>query len=290
VQRVLLKLSKRYPKARESALRTLGRANVLVLDYPVDPQPRWGHGQPDHPQLLELLARAEPRYLHWIERFSAFGDGYRAIAVDETADPRQPFWSNRMMSGLDAAAIYALIGHRQPERYVEVGSGNSTKFARQAISDFGLATRITSIDPHPRAEIDELCDEVIRAPFETVDLGLFAELGPRDLVLVDNSHRVLQNSDATVAFLDLLPIVPAGVMVGIDDIFLPADYPPEWRYRYYSEQYALAAFLLGGHSGYAIELPVAYLTRTSSLAPTVREQLRLPVGVEGNTFWMSRAA
>ena len=37
---------------------------------------------------------------------------------------------------------------------LEIGSGNSTKFARRAIRDHRLCTRITSIDPHPRAEID----------------------------------------------------------------------------------------------------------------------------------------
>lgn len=288
MQRLLLNLSKRYPRARDFVLRTLGGANILVLDYPVHPESRWGHGRPDHPQLLEILTRGEPRYLGWIGRFSAQRDRYGAIAVEEPADPQQPFWSNRMMSGLDAAAIYGFIAERQPERYVEVGSGNSTKFARRAIRDLGLATRIVSIDPHPRAEIDALCDEVVRAPFETIDLAFFAELGPRDLVLIDNSHRVLQNSDATVAFLDLLPILPTGVLIGIDDIFLPADYPPEWRYRYYSEQYTLGAFLLGGHAGYSIELPAAYLTRTSASATVIREQLHLPVGIEGNMFWMSR--
>ncbi len=32
----------------------------------------------------------------------------------------------------------------------------------------------------------------------------------------------------------------------VHDIFLPDDYPPEWADRYYSEQYLLAAWLLGG--------------------------------------------
>ena len=36
------------------------------------------------------------------------------------------------------------------------------------------------------------------------------------------------------------------MLVGIHDIFLPEDYPPQWADRYYSEQYLLAAWLLGG--------------------------------------------
>ena len=53
---------------------------------------------------------------------------------------------------------------RHAKRLVEVGSGYSTKFARRAIDDHSLRSRITSIDPAPRAEIDGLCDSVIRGP------------------------------------------------------------------------------------------------------------------------------
>lgn len=49
-----------------------------------------------------------------------------------------------------------------PATYLEVGSGNSTRFARRAITVHGLRTRIVSIDPEPRAVVDELCDEVVR--------------------------------------------------------------------------------------------------------------------------------
>jgi hypothetical protein len=49
-----------------------------------------------------------------------------------------------------------MIASKRPKQYFEIGSGNSTKFARQAIRDHG-ATRIVSIDPSPRAEIDAIC-------------------------------------------------------------------------------------------------------------------------------------
>lgn len=287
MQRLFLSLSRKFPGTRDTLLRTLSRANIAVLDYPVSLETRWGHGRADHPQLRTLLARNEQRYLGWIETFANHRERFFSIPVEESADPTQPHWANRMMSGLDAAAIYGFLAARDPERYVEVGSGNSTKFARRAINDLGLRTKIISIDPHPRAEIDTLCDEVIRQPLERMDLAFFSELEANDLVLIDNSHRLLQNSDVTVTFLDLIPNLPSGILIGIDDIFLPADYPPEWRYRYYSEQYALAAFLLGGHARYVVELPVAYLTRGAA-STTVSELLHLPVSIEGNTFWMSR--
>ena len=40
---------------------------------------------------------------------------------------------------------------------MQIGSGNSTKIARKAINDQKLKTKITSIDPHPRIEIDLIC-------------------------------------------------------------------------------------------------------------------------------------
>ena len=53
-------------------------------------------------------------------------------------------------------ALYTIIAETKPNRYVEVGYGNSTLVAHKAIQDNDLDTRIISIDPFPRAEIDSL--------------------------------------------------------------------------------------------------------------------------------------
>jgi hypothetical protein len=70
--------------------------------------------------------------------------------------------------------------------WIEVGSGDSTKFARRAIRDHGLRTSLTSVDPQPRASIDQLRDCVIRRPLEEVDTGLFEELQPGDFLFIDS--------------------------------------------------------------------------------------------------------
>lgn len=49
----------------------------------------------------------------------------------------------------------------------------------------------------------------------------------RDVVFLDGSHRVFMNNDASVFFLDGLPRLPPGVLVGVHDIFLPEDYGPD---------------------------------------------------------------
>src|ERR1019366_3993414 len=106
---------------------------------------------------------------------------------------------------------------------VEIGSGNSTKFVARAIADHGLETKIISIDPQPRAEIDSLCNEVMRKPLEKCNLDIFGTLGESDIVFADNSHQSFMNSDVTVFFCEVLPMLARGVTVGIHDIFLPQD-------------------------------------------------------------------
>ena len=181
-----------------------------------------------------------------------------------------------------------------PSRYVEDGSGNSTKFVRRAIADHGLRTKVISIDPHPRAVIDKLCDEVVRRGFEDVDLSLFVNLEPGDIVFIDNSHRSFQNSDVTVFFTEALPLLKSGVLWGIHDIiFLPLDYPAEWLGRMYNEQYLLMCYLLGGAGGDSIELPVFYLSKKSELnlllGALFTDRPWGNVPVIGGGFWLKKA-
>ena len=170
-------------------------------------------------------------------------------------------WRNRACSGLDAWAIYGFIRNRRPQTYLEVGSGYSTLFAARARRDGDLNTALVSIDPAPRTEVSDVCDIEIRQPLEQVDLTTLPALQPGDVVYVDGSHRVFPNSDCVAAFLDLLPSLPAGLALGIDDVMLPFDYPPHWRDRFFSEQYLLAAYMLGGSRGLRPLLPNYYLSK-----------------------------
>jgi hypothetical protein len=206
---------------------------------------------------------------------------------------------NPFFSALDAISLYGLLGSREPALYFEVGSGNSTKFARRAVSDLHLKTKIISLDPSPRAEIDTLCDRVIRQPLEDVDIALFDELQAGDILFVDNSHRVFQNSDVTVFFLEVLPRLKPGVIVHIHDIFLPFDYPRAWVNRHYSEQYLLATYLLAEYRKLDILLPLAYISRHPITEPLLEAEWEHPTfqrafaynrqfagGHIGTSFWM----
>jgi len=96
-----------------------------------------------------------------------------------------PSWHNGWFQGLDAVALYCLLRDRNPGRYVEVGSGHSTAFARQAIEDGGLSTRITCIDPLPRTVVASLAHTVVRSALEDADLRVFDTLEAGDFLFLD---------------------------------------------------------------------------------------------------------
>jgi hypothetical protein len=205
--------------------------------------------------LYEIINRNRLRYQQTLQEALALKEKFAQISVYEPGDPQEPYWYNGWLPALDGIAIYTFLVSNRPQRYFEVGSGNSTKFARKAIRDHHLPTKILSIDPHPRAEIDTLCDTIIRQPLEDVDLTLFDQLEMGDILFIDGSHRCFMNSDVTVAFLEVLPRLKPGILVEIHDIFLPYDYPPPWENLYYSEQYLLAALLLAEGKNFEIALP-----------------------------------
>lgn len=238
---------------------------VLSLNYPFTPRARWGHGQPPHPELYELIGRRRSEYAGTLKGFLDYAEPLRAIAVDEPASPAEPNWLSSWLPLLDAVALYGMLCRYRPKRYIEIGSGYSTKFARRAIADHDLPTELVSIDPQPRAEIDRLCDRVIRRRLEDADLEVFSTLATGDVLYMDGSHRCFPNSDVTVFFLEILPRLAPGVVVQIHDVSLPYDYPHGGLKRFYSEQYLLAVHLLARGASAEILLPNAFIAEEPDL-------------------------
>jgi hypothetical protein len=243
------------------------RDQVVVLEYPVHPEPRFGFDRPPHRYLYDLVNRERQAFAELLIRFRGYRQLLQRIPVLPGEDSRTPHWANMWFTELDAIALYGLLAERKPGILLEVGSGVSTKFARRAIEDHNLRTRIISFDPTPRSTVNDLCDEVHRIPFEKADVGIVDMLQPGDVLFIDSSHRSFENSDVTVFFLEVLPRLQPGVLVHFHDILLPFDYPPEWAQRYYSEQYLLASFLLGKaeRKGWRIVCPNAFISQDEQL-------------------------
>ena len=264
---------------------------LLPVDFvPREFRPRWGYGRPPHARLTEILARDEDAYRANLETIVSYHDDMSRIDRRLEA-ASEPWWLSAWLPGLDAAALYAFVRARAPRMYMEVGSGMSTLFARRAIRDGSLETRITSVDPEPREDVSAVTDRLLREPLETLDLSLFSELREGDILFMDGSHRVLTNSDATVFFLEVLPELPAGVLVGVHDILLPDDYLPMWTEFYWSEQYLMGAWLLAEGSKVQLELAARYVTAYSELREIVAPLWEAPnlaeVDRRGFALWMT---
>src|SRR5579872_598954 len=244
-----------------NAPRLLKGYYPIFLDYPFSSVPRYGYGKPPHPKLYEQFVALKPDIQKLLAEFTLLDAELRRIPLRPEKNSAEPSWINKWFEGLDVLALYGFVATRNPKLYLEIGSGYSTKVARQAIQERMLRTRIVSVDPKPRTEINPLCDELLRRPLEEIHLGLFARLQAGDILFFDGSHRSFMNSDVTVFFLDILPNLAPGVYVHIHDIELPYDYMPERAHWYYSEQYLLAVALLEGHKNFKVLLPNAFVSR-----------------------------
>jgi hypothetical protein len=264
---------------------------VIFLEYPVNSRQRWDKQNPN-PYLHNIINQNRELYQSELQAFLELSKYFVTIPKEhkDNAPLNEPRWINGWMPALDGVALYGFLVKCKPKLYIEIGSGNSTKFARKAIVDHALDTKIVSIDPCPRAEIDEICDEVIRKPVEEVNLEIFDRLDNNDILYIDNSHRVFMNSDATALFLDVLPRLKSGVLVQIHDITLPYDYPIEWIERYYSEQYVLAAYVLAKGELFDIILPNMFISNDKELkkilSPLWQKEEMANVETHGCSFWL----
>lgn len=263
------------------------RFQSLFLEYKVDFQPRYGHGKPPHELLYNIINKNREHYATFLKTALNYSPAFQAISKEEAGTA--PHWFNGYLPGLDITILYTLLAHFRPQTYVEIGSGNSTKVAFKAKNEQHLTTEIISIDPMPRAEIGQLTNRIIRQPFENTDFTFLFDLQENDILFVDNSHRMLPNSDATVFFLEVIPKLKPGVIVHIHDVYLPYDYPQFMCDRFYSEQYGLAIMLLSNPARYQTIMPNYFVSEDAELASILKPLWDHPsmTGVEqhGGSFW-----
>jgi predicted O-methyltransferase YrrM len=280
--------------AQESTEERLARneGRLITTEYPYYPRSRPMEDAAGGRLLQNRFHAEHNRYAATMQGVARHLDFLLRISRDER-DSIAPFWANAWFPPLDGASLYGLIAERSPRRYIEVGSGVSTRFARLAIRDAELPTQIVSIDPHPHTAVDLLCDERICSRMEDVPRDFWDGISPNDLLFIDNSHRSFPNSDVTVFFAEVLPGLKPGTIWGLHDILLPWDYPEAWRARFYNEQYLLLAYLLGGADGDEVILPARWVSSQpllhNILAPLwAQEHLFRDIGTHGGCFWMRR--
>lgn len=197
--------------------------------------------------------RAEDQ-IRLLEEFaSKYKSEYDAFPRTRTAVPHQFHLSNPSFTGVDGEILYCMIRHFRPRRIYEIGSGNSTYLAAQAVlknqEECGQACELVAHEPYPtdvlRAGFPGLTRLEAR-PIQELPLEHFQALEPNDILFIDSSHVLKIGSDVQYEFLEIVPRLKPGVIVHFHDIFLPAEYPREWVLKhkiFWNEQYLLQAFM-----------------------------------------------
>lgn len=238
----------------------------------------------DYRALEPVFAAASPRLLAVLDAIDSHSAAFEAMR----GDAQQPRFDQQWFPRLDACAAYAMVRREQPARIIEIGSGHSTRFLARAVADGGLSTRITCIDPAPRADIGALGVEHVRGVLGEADSALFQTLVSGDILFVDSSHIAMPGTDVDRVALDILPRLKPGVLVHFHDIFLPDAYPPALAQWNYNEQGMVGALLIGG----ALQLEFSSHYVRSRLAERVTTGVlaRLPLqdGALEGSLWLRK--
>src|SRR5262249_12958664 len=134
------------------------------------------------------------------------------------------FFSNVWYSDFDAAALYALLRHIKPKRYVELGCGFSSLMSAMALSansKEGSACDALYADPEPRLDVAQRLapNRLIEKRAQDVPLHVFTALQAGDVLFVDTSHVVKLQSDVVYILSTILPRLNPGTWIHFHDIF-----------------------------------------------------------------------
>jgi len=242
-----------------------------------------------------------PRYVHGLNlepaRYDKFLStvctAYQPNFPDELpnvlADGSGFYLQNGWFGPVDAEILYSFVRHLKPARILEIGSGFSTRVIHRAILDGSLKTKLTCIDPMPRASVLPYADEYVESVVENVPASnLLNELGAHDILFIDSSHVIRTGGDVTFLFLEIMPQLKPGVIVHIHDIFLPFDYPKhfvEMRIGW-TEQYLLHAFLAYNRN-YEILWPAYYMWQENRKAVLDSIPVRV-IKRDPSSFWIKK--
>lgn len=166
-------------------------------------------------------------------------------------DDLQFHLNNGAFESGDAEYWYQLIRLKKPKKIFEVGSGNSTLMAINAIQknekeNPDYKCKHICIEPYEMPWLEKTGVSVIRKKVEDIDVSFFSELEDGDILFIDSSHIIRPEGDVLFEYLQLLPVLKKGVIVHVHDIFSPRNYLTEWLnsdVRFWNEQYLLEAFL-----------------------------------------------
>jgi predicted O-methyltransferase YrrM len=165
----------------------------------------------------------------------------------------------------DAEIYYQLIRHIKPKNILEIGSGQSTLIALEAIKKNKnidkINTKINCVEPYENTWLDNFNIKIIRKKIEDLHTNYYLGLKSGDILFIDSSHMIRPQGDVLKIFFEIIPKLKKGVIIHIHDIFTPKDYPEKWlinEHRFWNEQYLVEALMMNKNR-YEIYLMLNYL-------------------------------
>ena len=202
------------------------------------------------------------RYEHQVSlarEFKQYVSEY-SLYPSEKTDAFLFFKNNPQFKNADAYLYHCFLRHFTPKNIIEVGSGNSTRLAIDAITKHKLPTVLNCIEPYPSPQLKSVIGSVngrfISDYVQNVPFDFFDSLERDDILFIDSSHVAKYKSDVVHILLKIMPRLKPGVLIHFHDIFLPFGYPSSWIVNsniFWNEAYVLAAFL-SGNSMYSVEI------------------------------------
>lgn len=158
---------------------------------------------------------------------------------------------------IEAQLLHAFIRSSRPSRIVEIGSGSSTVVMSQAVdrnvADGLSPTTIVACDPFTADRLHGLAHVEPRLVGGRDVDDVVDSLGPGDLLFIDSTHAVRTGSELSHLYLELIPRLPAGVVIHIHDIYLPYLYSPDiYSTMFDWQESTLVAALLTGNPGLTV--------------------------------------
>lgn len=234
------------------SLRVLLRVGVFpVIDHYYEPAFDFRHPRRplSAPRPLPGIDWNVAEQLDLLDSFT-FADELKSLPAKKPRHLGFYFENGTFESG-DAEFWYQLIRLKKPRRIFEIGSGNSTLMAIEAIrknraEDSAYVCKHVCIEPFETPWLEQTGVSVIRRKVEELDTAFFAELERDDVLFIDSSHVIRPDGDVVFEYLELLPTLKRGVIVHVHDIFSPRNYPRRWlvdEVRLWNEQFLVEAFL-----------------------------------------------
>ncbi len=201
---------------------------------------------------------------------------------------------NGGLSMADAFVLYALIRERKPQKFIEIGGGDSTFISMKALEknrEEGHPCHFICVEPYPRdflLSADWPDYELVTKVVQEVPAPTFADA---DFVFIDSSHVSKIGSDVNYEMFEIVPQTKIGCMIHWHDIVIPTNYWKDWTElggQFWNESYMLQTFLQF-NSCFQVRWAARFMnldhhTKLKDKFPYLTDSHRL------TSFWVERTA